>query len=157
MKPPQWLAETIAEQGVRVLDAKASRADADAAVLAATRAHPEFGTDLGAAVAAGLFGKWLRDHTSSGDLFQAQPFPGLPASLLIAPKRAVPVHAMTAADLDHAKKMLYARTGNAMDGAKNAAEKERAVFDDFYDQVRPLLTDGKTVTDALAELAAKAA
>jgi hypothetical protein len=157
VKPPNWLAEIIAAHGARVLDGKATRADGDAAVMAAVRDHPEFGTQLAAALAAGLFGRWLREHTSSGDLFQAQPFPGLPTSMLVGVARPLPVHAMTAADLDHAKNMLHARVDNAIKGATEALEKERATFDAFYEQVYPLLKGDKTVADVLPELAAKAA
>jgi hypothetical protein len=157
VKTPQWLAQKIAETGVLVLDGKMSRAEADAAVIAATREHPEYGEELAAASIVALFGRWLRDHSSSGDLFQAQMFPGLPAVLVVAPKRKVGVADMTRADLDHAKNMLYARTGNAIDGAKKAAEAERAAFDAFYDKVCPLLTDGKTVGDVLGALASEGA
>lgn len=153
MKPPQWLAEKFAEQGTRVLHGKRPRAEADAEIADAVRQHPEFGEHLAVALALRLFGKWVRKNASSGDLFLAEPFPGLPASLLVAPKKAVPVADMTAADLDKAKRMLYTRTENAISGAKKAAEQEQAAFDAFYDKVRPLLRDGRTVADALAELA----
>lgn len=157
MKPPQWLAEKMAEQGTRVLHGKRPRAEADADIAATVREHPEFGQQLAVSLALRLFGKWIRKNASSGDLFQAEPFPGLPASMLIAPKKAVPVAEMTADDLDKAKRMLHSRTQNQITGATNAAEKERAVFDAFYDKVRPRLKDGKTVADVLADLAAKAA
>jgi hypothetical protein len=157
MKPPQWLAEKFAEQGTRVLHGKRPRAEADADVLASVREHPEFGEQLAASVAMRLFGRWIRKNASSGDLFQAEPFPGLPSSMLINPKKAVPVAEMTAEDLDKAKHMLYTRTGNQISGAKKSAEEERKAFDAFYDKVRPLLTGDRTVTEALADLAAKAA
>jgi hypothetical protein len=157
MKPPQWLAEKFAEQGTRVLHGKRPRADADAEIVAAVREHPEFGEQLGIATALRLFGKWVRKNASSGDLFLAEPFPGLPASMLINPKKAVPVAEMTAEDLDKAKHMLYTRTGNQVSGAKKSAEQERKAFDAFYDKIRPLLAGDRTVTDALADLAAKAA
>ncbi len=153
MKPPQWLAEKIAEQGTRVLHGKRHRAEADAEIAAAVRDHPEFGEQLAASLALRLFGKWIRKNASSGDLFLAEPFPGLPASMLIAPKKAVPVADMTGADLDKAKRMLYTRTENAVSGAKKAAEQEQAAFDAFYNRVRPLLANGKTVGDALTEIA----
>jgi hypothetical protein len=157
VKPPKWLAEKISEQGMLVLHGKRPRAEADAAVIAATREHPEFGDGLVASVTLGLFRKWIRKNASSGDLFLAEPFPGLPASMLINPKKAVPVAEMTAGDLDKAKHMLYTRTGNQVSGAKKSAEQERKAFDAFYDKVRPLLAGDKTVTEALADLAAKAA
>ncbi len=157
MKPPQWLAEKLAEQGTRVLHGKRPRAEADADIAAAVREHPEFGEQLAISAALRMFGRWIRKNASSGDLFLAEPFPGLPASLLIAPKKSVPVPQATAEDLDKARHMLYARTGNQVSGATKAAERERAAFDAFYDKVRPLLKDGKTVADVLADLAAKAA
>ena len=153
MKPQQWALEAIAAIGARVLDGKMTRAEGDAAIAAVTREHPELGEDLAQAAMASMFAKWLREHTTSGDLFQALPFPGLPASLLTAPRRPTPVASMTGEQLDKAKNMLYARTQNAIDGAKEAAERERAVFDEFYHEVRPLLRADKTVADALAELA----
>lgn len=157
MKPPQWLAEKLAEQGTRVLHGKRPRAEADASIAEAVREHPEFGEQLAVSLALRLFGKWVRKNASSGDLFLAEPFPGLPASLLIAPKKSVPVPEATAEDLDKARHMLYTRTGNQVSGATKAAEGERKAFDAFYDKVRPLLKDGKTVADVLADLAAKAA
>lgn len=157
MKPPQWLAEKMAEQGTRVLHGKRPRADADADIAAAVREHPEFGEQLAVSLALRLFGKWIRKNASSGDLFQAEPFPGLPASMLIAPKKPKPVADMTADDLDKARHMLYTRTGNQVSGATKAAEEERKAFDALYDKVRPRLKDGKTVADVLADLAAKAA
>jgi len=153
MKHPEWLREAISAAGVQVLDGNMTRAGADAAVAAATREHPEFGADLGAAAATGLLGKWLREHSSSGDLFQAQMFADLPASLLVTPGRRTPVADMTAEDLDHAKNMLYARTQNAIDGVTKAALGERAAFDALYGKVRPLLKGDMTVGDALGALA----
>jgi hypothetical protein len=157
VKPPQWLAEKLAEQGTRVLHGKRPRAEADASIAAAVREHPEFGEQLAVSLALRLFGKWIRKNASSGDLFLSEPFPGLPTSMLIAPKKPVTVADMTAEDLDKARHMLYARTGNQVSGATKAAEAERKAFDAFYDKVRPLLKDGKTVADVLADLAAKAA
>lgn len=153
MKPPQWLAEKLAEQGTRVLHGKRPRAEADADIAAVVREHPEFGEQLAVSLALRLFGKWIRKNASSGDLFQAEPFPGLPASMLVGVGKPVPVAGMTADDLDKARHMLYTRTGNQVSGATKAAEQERKAFDAFYDKVRPLLKDGRTVADVLADLA----
>lgn len=149
MKTPQWLAETISATGVLVLDGRMTRAEGDSAVAAAAREHPEFGEELSASEAAGQFGKWLREHTSGGDLFQAGLFPDLPAVLRVAPKRTAAVGDMTAEDLDHARNMLWSRTKNMVDGAEEAARRERAAFSRFYDKVRPLLSGDLTVADVL--------
>jgi hypothetical protein len=149
----QWLAEAVAREGVRVLDGASTRAEASAVIAAAMTARPEFVAELIAALADKTLGKWLRDRETSGDLFQSEMFPGLPASLRIAPKRSRGVADMTAEDLDHAKNMLYARTENQMNGARDAAMSERAVFDEFYDQVRPLLSGTRTVGDVLGTIA----
>lgn len=153
MKNPPWLTAAVAANASEVLRGRAKQAAASAAVAAAVKAHPEYIDELAWALADREVGRWLRDHETSGDLFQAQMFPGLPASMRIAPKRTVPVAAMTGEDLDHAKKMLYARTGNAAKGAADAADRERATFDRFYDRVRPLLDGELTVADVLAKLA----
>lgn len=157
MKPPNWLAEVMAEQGDLVLRGKKTRAEADQAVAAATLGHPEFGEGLGIASALGMFGKWVRGHASSGDLFQAQMFPGLPVTLLIAPKTEKPVADMTGEELDHARNMLHARTSNAIRGARASAMAERETFDGFYGQVRPHLKDGLRVSDVMGKVALAAA
>lgn len=155
MKTPPWLAEEIARQGAGVLDGSVKRASADAAVIATTRKHPEFLDELGAALAVRLLGKWVSEHTSSGDLFQAGLFEDLPAILRVAPQRTAAIADMTGADLDKARNMLWNRTEHQMNGAREAAERERAAFSRLYDRVRPLLADGKTVGDVLAALAAE--
>lgn len=153
MKPPPWLAQAIADEGALVLQGKKPRTEADAAIAAATRDHPEFGAGLATVSALGMFGKYVRKNTSSGDLFQAQMFQGLPASMLIAPKREIPVRDMTATDLDHAKNMLYARTANQVRGTREAVMAERAAFDEFYGRVRPLLDGDLTVADVMGKAA----
>lgn len=153
MKYPDWLGITVAEHAAKVLGGERQRAEANTAVTAAILAHPEFIADRAAALADQQVAAWLREHESSGDLFQAALFPLLPASMRTTPKRTAHVTSMTGRDLDNAKAMLWNRTKNSMDGA----EKERAEFAAFYDRVRPLLADGRTVADALAELAGKAA
>jgi hypothetical protein len=157
VKTPPWLAEEINEQGAAVLAGTASRGSADTVVIATVREHPEFLAELGAAFAVRLLAKWLTEHTSGGDLFQAGMFPDLPATLAVAPKKRSGVADMTGPDLDKARNMLYARTENQIEGTKKAALAERAAFDGFYDKVRPRLTDGKTVGAVLAELVAQTA
>ena len=153
MKTPAWLKSAVAQNGADVLDAKKTRAEADAAVAKAVAGHPEFLAGLSAALASRLLGKWVGEHASSGDLFQAQMFPDLPATLRVSPKKASEVASMTAGDLDKARNILWARTENQVNGTKEAAERERRAFSDFYDKVRPLLTGDKTVSDALKQLA----
>lgn len=155
MKILPWLASAVAENCALVLEAKQTRAEADAAVIAVIRKHPEFLDQLGAALGVRLNGRWISEHSASGDLFQTQMFPDLPAVMRVAPKKAVALADMTAADLDHAKNMLWNRTENQMSGAKEGAERERAAFSRLYDRVRPLLSGEKTVSEVLAELAAK--
>lgn len=152
---PRWLAEKIAATGVLVLDGRITRAEADTAIAAATREHPEFGEELGTAAGIGLFGKWLREHTSGGDLFQAGLFPDLPAVMRIAPNKSARIADMTAEELDHAKNMLFARTKNMVEGAEEASKQERAAFMRLYDKVRPLLSGDKTVADVLHGLLGK--
>jgi hypothetical protein len=155
MKTPQWLTEKIAQTGARVLDGKITRPAGDSEISAAVRAHPEYGAELAAAAGASLFGRWLGEHASGGDLFQAALFPDLPAVMRIAPNRTAAVTDMTGEDLDHARNMLWARTQNMVDGAEEAANRERAAFSRLYDKVRPLLGGDLTVADVLDKLAAQ--
>jgi hypothetical protein len=155
MKTPPWLATAIAGNGAAVLGGQKTRAEADADVIKTVNDHPGYLADLGATEALRLLGRWVAEHTSGGDLFQAQMFPDLPATLRVTPKKASEVASMTAHDLDSARNILWARTENQMNGAREAAERERAAFLAFYDKVRPLLADGKTVGEVLPGLAAK--
>lgn len=155
MKTPPWLAQEASALGVKILGGKMSRADADAAIVAAARSHPEYGEELAAASAVRVLGKWLGEHTASGDLFQTQMFPDLPAVMRVAPQKSARVADMTAEDLDHARNMLLARTSNMVAGAEEAAERERSAFFRLYDRVRPLLSGDLTVGDVLGKLAAK--
>lgn len=150
MKTPQWLTEEVARHGADVLDGSASRAGALAALTAVISGHPECIADLAAAYAERELAKWLRANiagtpTSSQLLL----FPEMPLRMRVAPDKSIEVAAMTSADLDHAKNMLWARTKNQIKGAKEAAEHEREVFTDFYDQVHPLLTGDLVVADIL--------
>jgi hypothetical protein len=149
VKTPDWYREAVAEHGAKVLDGTEDGHAAAEAVAAVLLAHPEHL----AALAARDVAKWVKERESSGDLFQAALFPLLPASLYTAPKVSVRVSAMTAADLDKARNMLWNRTRHALEGA----ERQREIFSGFYDRVRPLLKGDKTVADALGEIAAKAA
>jgi hypothetical protein len=155
MKNPDWLTEAAAAAGSEVLRGITSREAGIAAVAAAVKAHPGFINDVIYGLAAREVGRWLQEHESSGDLFQAQMFPGLPASLRVAPKRRTAIADMTAEDLDHAKNMLWARTGNAVKGAEEAAERERAAFSRLYEKVRPLLSGDLTVGDVIGKLTAR--
>lgn len=153
MKIPDWYREAVAKHGAEVLAGTETRAEAVGAVIAAINGHPEFLDDL----AGKDVDKWVKEHESSGDLFQAGLFPEIPVTMRVTPSKSLKVALMTGADLDNAKRMLYARTQNAIDGAKESAEHERAVFLAFYDKVRPLLSDDMTVKDAITRLAAQKA
>jgi len=153
VKTPQWLAEEVAAQGTRVLDGKAARTDALTAMAEAIGAHPEYVAGLIAADASRELSAWLKDNATEDPSAQLDLFPGLPRRMRIAPAKYADTAEMDAAQLDHAKNMLLARTQNAIDGATAAAEHEREVFMAFYDKVRPLLTGGLTVGDVLDRLA----
>jgi hypothetical protein len=144
---PEWYKAALAASGI------APRAEAEAAIAAVIREHPEYVSGLIARDAHRETSRWLDAHASSGDLLQASLFPDLPARMRVTPNKTVEVGAMTAADLDKARNILLAQTQNAIDGATDAAERKRAVFTDFYDQVRPLLKPGRTVRDVMPDLA----
>jgi hypothetical protein len=156
MKTPDWYRQAVAEHGAHVLDGTKTRAEASAAVAALIQAHPEHVADLAAGEADRDIARWVRERQSNGDLFQTALFPMLPVSMQTTPSRTAAVSGMTARDLDNARAMLWNRTENQMNGAKDAAERERSAFDEFYGTVRPLLTGGKTVADVIADLTAKA-
>lgn len=153
-KPPDWLKAAVADSGALVLTGDRQQADATAAVKAEILARPEFLDEMAAVLAAAQVGNWVRVHRSSGDLFQAGLFPGIPAFMHTSPARPpMATGDMTARDLDKARSMLLTRTRNARTSADKAAKD----FNAFYKQVRPLLEGDRTVEEALAKLAAKAA
>lgn len=152
--PPEWLKSAVAESAVHVLSGDRTEAEVTATVKAAILAgHPEFVGELVATLAAKQVSAWVRANRSSGDLFQAALFPGVPAVMHVNVRDEMATADMTAADLDKAKAMILARTRNA----RTSADRQQKDFTAFYKKVRPLLTDGKTVADVLPELAAKAA
>lgn len=157
MKKPRWFTAEVAKHGQRVLDGASTRADALADLTAQVSSHPEYVADLIAADAEKELSGWLKANAAEVISSQLLLFPEIPVRMRIAPTRSADVALMDATQLDHAKNMLWARTQNAMDGARDAAEHERAVFAAFYDKVRPLLADGLTVSDVLDRLAARAA
>lgn len=157
MNPPQWAKEAIASIGAQALNGQMTRAEADAAIITAAREHPEYGAGLGDAAMLSALGKYIRNNASSGDLFQAQMLEGLPASLLIAPRKSKAVADMTGEDLDHAKNMLHARTTNAIRGARSSAMAEREAFDRLYGKVRHLLSGGLKVSDVISRAVLEAA
>jgi hypothetical protein len=151
--PPEWLKAAVADHGTQVLSGTRQQADAEAAVKEAILARPEFVGELAAVLAAAQVSAWVRTHRTSGDLFQASLFPGIPAVMHTSVGRAMATADMTAADLDKAKAMLLARTRNA----RTSADRQAKDFAAFYKQVRPLLVGDRIVADVLADLAAKAA
>jgi hypothetical protein len=154
---PEWLKAAIATQCAPAANGAASRSDAEAKVSAAIREHDEFVEDLISACSHREVGRYLNTHASSGDLLQASLFPELPARMRISPSLSKEVAAMTATDLAKARRVLFAQTQNAINGATDSAKRKRDVFQSFYDQVKPLLAPGKTVRDVIPHLTAKAA
>lgn len=154
MKKPDWYTEEVAGLGQLVLDGVSIRAEALGILVARIRKHPEYVASLIAADAEKELSGWLKSN-AAGECAtpQLDLFPGMPHRMRVAPTRTAEVTSMDAAQLDHARNMMLARTQNQMDGAREAAEHERAVFAAFYDRVRPLLTGGLTVSDALERLA----
>lgn len=153
MKKPEWLTAEIAKQGLRVLDGATTRAEAVTDLITAISAHPEHAAALIAAEADRELTKWIRANAAeSPSSSQLLLFPEMPLRMRVAPDRSVEVFSMNAADLDHAKNMLWARTQNQIDGAREAAEREREVFAEFYGKIRPLLTGDLIVADALARI-----
>jgi hypothetical protein len=151
--PPDWLKSAVADSAVQVLSGDRTEAEATATVKAAILDRPEFVGELAATLAAKQVSAWVRVNRSSGDLFQAALFPGVPAVMHVNVRDEMATADMTAGDLDKAKAMILARTRNA----RTSADRQQKDFTAFYKKVRPLLTDGKTVADVLPELAAKAA
>lgn len=145
MKTPDWYRQAIAEQGA-LAAAGGDHGKAVASVIAAISAHPEFLPDM---IGRDL-GRWVKEHESSGDLFQASLFPLIPVTMPVTPSKSVKVSQMTGPDLDNARSMLWNRTQNTIDGA----DRSREAFAVFYDRVRPLLKDGLTVTEVIGQLAA---
>jgi hypothetical protein len=152
VKKPEWYAADIAKEGQRVLDGASTRADALALLTVAVRAHPEYVAALIAADTERELSRWLAENGTAAPVSQLPLFPELPGRMRVTPTRYAAVEAMTAHDLDMAKKILTARADNAIKGATEAAEHEKAVFGDFYDKVRPLLSGDLTVGDVLGKL-----
>lgn len=150
---PEWLKEARAEHGARVLAGAETRAEADAAVTAEIMAHPEFVAERMAVLGGQQVGAWTKGHASSGDLFAAMLFDGVPVFMSTAVGHAMLTIEMTAADLDKARNMTETRTRNV----REAADRDWNAFSRFYDAVRPRLTGDLTVADALAAIASEAA
>lgn len=152
-RAPDWLKEARAEHGARVVAGTETPAEAEAAVTAVITAHPEYLAEQAAVLARAHVAAWVRVNASSGDLFQAGLFPRIPAMLPVSVGRTMRTLDMTLAELENARAMVMTRTRNV----REAADRDRKEFLAFYRQVKPLLADGGTVGDALADLAARAA
>lgn len=150
---PEWLKQARAEHGARYLDGSETRAEADAAVAAVILAHPEYLAEQAAVWGAAHVASWVKVNASSGDLFQDGLFPRLPVLMQVSVGRKMRTADMTLDDLENAKAMILARTRNA----REAADRDKKDFTAFYRLVKPLLADGGTVGDAVADLAVKAA
>lgn len=150
---PDWLKEARAEHGARVVAGTETVAEAELAVTVVIVSHPEYLSEQAAVLARAHVAAWVKVNASSGDLFQAGLFPRLPVLMTVGVDRKMRTADMTLADLENARAMMLARTRNA----REAADRDRKDFLAFYRQVKPLLADGGTVGDALADLVAKAA
>lgn len=150
---PEWLKEARARHGARVVAGTETPAEAEAAVTAVILAHPEYLGEQAAILARAHVAAWVKVNASSGDLFQDGLFPRLPVLMQVSVGRKMRTADMTLENLENAKAMVLARTRNA----RKAADQDRKDFLAFYEQVKPLLADGGTVGDALADLAVKAA
>jgi hypothetical protein len=146
---PGWLKEARAEHGARFLAGRETRAEADAAVTAVIIAHPEYLSGLAAVQGAAHVGAWVKVNATSGDLYQSELFPSIPVFMQVSVGRPMRTSDMTLTDLENARAMILARTRNA----RESADKARREFTAFYKQVKPHLTEGRTVADALAEIA----
>lgn len=146
---PEWLKEIRAEHGALAAAGAETRAEADAAVAAEIMRHPEFVAERMAVLGGQEIGTWLKSNASSGDLFQAMLFDGVPVFMYTSVDHAMRTVDMTAADLDKAKNMVETRTRNT----RESADRQWSDFIAFYEQVKPHLTGSKTVGDALAEIA----
>jgi hypothetical protein len=146
---PEWLKVVRAVHGARAAAGAETRADAAVAVAAEIMKHPEFVTERMAVLGGHEVGTWLKSNASSGDLFQAMLFDGVPVFMYTSVDHAMRTIDMTAADLDKAKSMVETRTRNT----RESADRQWSDFTAFYEPVRPRLTDGRIVADALAEIA----
>lgn len=152
MKKPQWLVEEVARHGQLVLDGNITAAVALAALSAQITGHGEYVAGLISVDAKRELSAWLSENRVDEQPFQADMFPDLPRRLRVTPGKYVEVAAMNGHHLDMARNILWAKTQNAMDGAKAAAEHERDIFTTFYEKVRPMLAGDLTVGDVLDEL-----
>jgi hypothetical protein len=150
---PDWLKEARAVHGARVVAGTETTAEAELAVTAVIVAHPEYLSEQAAVLARAHVAAWVKVNASSGDLFQAGLFPRIPVLMPVSVGHTMRTADMTLENLENARAMVLARTRNA----REAADRDRRDFLAFYKQVKPLLADGGTVGDALADLAAQAA
>jgi len=150
---PEWLKAARAEHGARVVAGTETTAEAEAAVTAVIIANPEYLSEQAAVLARAHVAAWVKVNASSGDLFQEGLFPRIPVLMTVSVGRKMRTADMTLGDLEHAKAMILTRIKNV----REAADQDRRDFIAFYKQVKPLLAEGGTVGDALADLAVRAA
>jgi hypothetical protein len=146
---PEWLKQARAEHGARFLAGAETRAEADAAVTAAILGNAGYLAEQAALQGAAHVAAWVKVNATSGDLFQSELFPRIPVFMQVSVGRPKRTADMTLADLENARAIVLARTRNS----RESADRARKDFTAFYKQVKPHLTDGKTVADALAEIA----
>jgi hypothetical protein len=152
VKDPIWFTEAVARSGKSILAGETTRTEAVTELALAV--HGDLlGIDIITGWANGRLDAWLKAaQPAAGPGIQATLFPELKRSYRTTPSRYVEVAAMTAHDVDMARAILWAKTQNAIDGARDAAEHEREVFAEFEAKVRPLLAGGLTVADVLGDL-----
>jgi hypothetical protein len=152
VKDPIWFTEATARTGKRIIAGEITRTEAVTELALAV--HGDLlGIDIVTGWTNGRLDAWLKAaQPAAGPGIQATLFPELKRSYRTTPSKYVDVAAMTAHDVDMARAILWAKTQNAIDGAREAAEHERAVFAAFEEKVRPLLAGSLTVADVLDDL-----
>jgi hypothetical protein len=100
-----------------------------------------------------LLTAWRRARPRPPDPLQ-EAFPGLPAELYVRPGVAVSPLDCTRYGLEMARNMLFARTANQVQGATEAARRERDAFMALYDRVMPHMggDPALTVADVLSRI-----
>jgi hypothetical protein len=151
MKAPQSVYDAVRDAAsAEDLDSTAQRTK----VRKAIESDPIYNRAVLDAHAGALLAEYRRAHQPAPDILQAELFPALPAMLYTSPGVRVSPMDCTRYGLEMARNMLYARTGNQMQGAADAAKREREAIDALCDLVMPVMdADPKmTVAGALAIL-----
>lgn len=143
MKIPHTILEALdlaAENGISGRETVREAIEADTAYARAV-----LGAHAGKLLAA-----HRRAHLAVVDPLQADLFPGLPLVLYVRPGEAVSPMECTRYGLNMARNMLYARTSNQVQGATEAARRERDAIDGLCDLVLPVMAADPRMTVAQA-------